>query len=139
MSTPNPDYQSLFGRAGGQGRQFDVALAPDGKYYGFLSKADFDEETKLWDVFFELVNKRFMDNAIFNPTTSVPAPAPAMPALAYHVVGASESALLAALSLKSTDDLAEGSWYELALAPGSGTIAGELYDPDIDTTGVRPA
>ena len=63
-----------------------------------------------------------------------------MPALLYHIQAADETDLLQALGLTSTDFLAEGSWYQLTLAPGDkGAVTGDLYDPDIDTVpGLTP-
>jgi hypothetical protein len=85
-------------------------------------------------VLFEVVNAGWMDNVIFGRSVSISARTPTVPALLYHIRGADETAMLRALGLTSTDYLAEGSWYQLSLSPGSkGAITGDLYDPDIDT------
>ncbi|MDQ3934527.1 MAG: hypothetical protein M3340_07835 [Actinomycetota bacterium] len=131
---PNQSYQDLFGNTRAQGEQFDTLDPPsDGQFYGFLSKADFDDDTQTWDVLFEVVNTKWWDNAVFNRPVSIPARLPPVPALLYHIQAAKESDLLQALKLTSTDYLAEGSWYRLTLTPGKGTVMGDLYDPDIDT------
>jgi hypothetical protein len=132
---PNPEFQDLFGRTRAQGEQFDSLTPPaDGSFYGFLSKADFNEDTQKWDVLFEVVNTGWMENNIFGPSVSMSTRAPTVPALLYHIQAADETALLKALGLTSTDYLAEGSWYELTLSPGNkGAVTGDLYDPDIDT------
>lgn len=133
MSKPNPSYETLFGNIGAQGQQFDVLEPPaDGRFYGFLSKADYDEYAKSWDVLFEVVNQGWMDNAIFNPATSIAAPPPTAPALLFHIQAVDESTLLKTLGIATTDNLAEGSWYALKLLPGKGPVAGDLYDPDLD-------
>ena len=137
MAAPQPNqfYDALFGNTRAQGDQFDtLEPPPDGRFYGFLSKADFDLDTQKWDVLFEVVNAGWMENAVTGRPVSIPTTPPAVPALLYHIQAADESALLKALGLTSTDYLAEGSWYALTLtAGGKGTVTGDLYDPDIDT------
>lgn len=138
---PNPQFQGLFDRTRAQGAQFDTLDPPaDGRFYGFLSKADFDDATKTWDVLFEVVNADWADNALFTGTVSISSRLPTVPALLYHIQAADETSLLKTLGLTSTDYLAEGSWYQLVLTPGAkGLVTGDLYDPDIDTVpGLTP-
>jgi hypothetical protein len=138
---PNPQFQGLFERTRAQGAQFDTLDPPaDGSFYGFLSKADFNESTKTWDVLFEVVNSGWMENAVFSGTVSISSRLPTVPALLYHIQAVDETSLLKALGLTSTDYLAEGSWYQLTLTPGQkGPVTGDLYDPDIDTVpGLTP-
>ena len=132
---PNPQFQGLFERTRAQGAQFDTLEPPaDGRFYGFLSKADLDEDTQKWDVLFEVVNAGWMENAVFSGSVSISYSLPTLPALLYHIQAADETALLKALGLTSTDYLAEGSWYQLTLTSGGkGAVTGDLYDPDIDT------
>jgi hypothetical protein len=132
---PNPQFRDMFGRTRAQGARFDTLdPPPDGSFYGFLSKADFDEDTKKWDVLFEVVNSGWMENAVFGRSVSISSRLPTVPALLYHIQAADETDLLKALGLTSTNFLAEGSWYQLTLTPGDkGAVTGDLYDPDIDT------
>jgi hypothetical protein len=138
---PNPQFQGLFDRTRAQGARFDTLEPPaDGRFYGFLSKADFDEDMQKWVVLFEVVNAGWMENAVFSGSVSISSRLPRVPALLYHIQAADETSLLKALGLTSTDYLAEGSWYQLTLTPGAkGAVTGELYDPDIDTVpGLTP-
>jgi hypothetical protein len=117
---------------GAQGLQFASPISPSNQYYAFLSKADLDETTQLYDVFFELISKEWMDNAVLSAAVDIIAPAPSSPALAYHIPAVEETSIVQALGLKSIDFLAEGSWYLLKLKSGSSGVYGDLYDPAID-------
>jgi len=132
---PNPQFEELFGNTRAQGEQFDTLTPPsDGRFYGFLSKADYDDATQKWDVLFEVVNAGWWENAVLGRSVSISARLPTIPALLYHIQAVDEASLLKALGLTSTDYLAEGSWYQLTLTPGGqGAVNGDLYDPDIDT------
>lgn len=122
-----------------QGAQFNQPLAPDERYYGLLCKADYDEDTQRWSVFFELVNKQFLDNVLFSRAAMLTGAAlPPMPALAFQLLAVEQSDLLTALGLRSTSEIVEGSWYELQLADEAGAPEGRLYDPDVDLGGPRP-
>jgi len=131
---PGSSWNGLFQNVGAQGAAFDKSsLSPNGQYYAFLSKVDLiDLDAKTYDVFFELVRADWMQNAVLSGSASASAPAPTSPAVLYHVPSVAEGDILKALGLKSTDDLAEGSWYLIALTKGKGAITGDLYDPDID-------
>lgn len=130
---PSSSWRGLFRNVGAQGDAFEQSsLSPNGQYYAFLSKVDLDATTETYDVFFELVRADWMENAVLSGSTSVSAPAPSSPAVLYHVPSVAEKDILSALGLKSADDLAEGSWYLITLTKGTGTITGNLYDPDID-------
>jgi hypothetical protein len=132
---PNPQYEGLLGKTRAQGATFDSLEPPsDGRFWGFLSKADLNTDTQKWDVLFELVNAGWMENVVLRRSVSIPSRLPTVPALLYHVQAADETALLKALGLTSAEFIAEGSWYQLTLSQGSkGAVTGELYDPDIDT------
>lgn len=132
MSSPGQSWNSLFQNVGGQGSQFNGPISKSGRYYAFLSKADLDETTGTFDVFFELLPFEWAENAILSGL-DVDLPPPLSPEIVYHVPSADPSALLSMLGLKTADNLAEGSWYLLQLAPGTGGISGDLYDPNIDT------
>ncbi|HET7121653.1 MAG TPA: hypothetical protein VFI17_10475 [Solirubrobacterales bacterium] len=137
MSAETGNYAPLLRNVQNQGGQFARPLAEDNKYYGFLCKADKDESTGTWQVFFELVNKKFLDNVLFNRPGLVAGSLPQMPALAFHILAVDEPTLVAALNLTSAQYIAEGSWYELELTKGEGQAEGQLYDPDIDGGGPR--
>jgi hypothetical protein len=146
LGAPSSSWQGLFGNVGAQGSQFDRPLSPSGQYYAFLSKADPAGGTygpptpppessydTAYDVLFELVSKEWMDNVVFSPPIDVRQTAPTPPALLYHVWNVPTDAILKALGLSTTDDLAEGSWYLISLTEGDkGAVVGDLYDPDID-------
>lgn len=132
----------MFGNVGAQGNRFDAPISPSGQYYAFLSKADpaggtYGEGSEplddAYDVLFELISKEWMDNAVFSSPIEVRKPAPTPPALLYHIGNVPTAAILKALGLTTTDDLAEGSWYLVSLNQGDkGAVVGDLYDPDID-------
>ncbi len=106
-------------------------LASEGAYYAYLSKVDQTE--KGWYVFFELLDKRLLDVALFERGTYVPgSPPPRVPILIFDVANAEEKALLSTLEIPTADDLAEGSWFELELKSGPGPVEGNLYDATID-------
>lgn len=135
-------WTELFQGVAAQGQAFaDDPLADDGVYYGFLSKVDLDDATTTYDVLFEVVNKAWMDNAVFSRQLSVPRTLPKAPALLYHLPAVPAAELLQVLGLKTTDDLAEGSWYQITLSKsqrqnltaGDGALVGDLFDPDIDS------
>lgn len=124
----------MFEATRSQGKDFDTLVPPaDGRFYAFLSKADYDELAKTWDVLFEMVNRGWMENVVFGRAVAIRAPLPEAPALLFHIRDAKEDELLKALRIDSGDQIVEGSWYLLTLTPGSKGIAGDLYDPDIDT------
>jgi hypothetical protein len=133
-TTPFPNsWNDLANSIGTQGQAFNQPLSPSGNYVAFLSKADQDWETGLWDILFEVVPQEWAMNALVTGSEEVRIIAPQGPASLYHIPTVTESALLQMLGLKSTDDLAEGSWYMLQLQKqNEGTINGMLYDPDID-------
>lgn len=131
------DPKQLIGNVAAQGKRFDGQIAEDGRYYGFLCKADFNEAEKKWDVFFEVVNRKFLDN-VLNRTTLIPAKLPRMPGLGFHLKEVEEEVLLKTLGLTDVENLAEGSWYELELDEGSGGAQGVLYDPDLIELGTKP-
>ena len=130
---PN-QWSSFFDNLGKQGDQFNALLSKSNQYYAFLSKVDLiNEKTKKYDVFFELINREWADNALFSSTASINKLPTKIPAVAYHLPEVDETELLKILNLKSTDYLAEGSWYLIQLEKGAtGPLVGDLYDPDID-------
>jgi len=131
MPPPNPSWSSLFQNIGKQGDMYSNPLSPSNQYYGFLSSCDQDEATLLYYPMFEVVPMEWMNNVYLkNPTVS--SDPPVAPASCYQIADIAESTLLQALGLKSEDQLAEGSWYFLRLEKGTGTVSGDLYDPDID-------
>lgn len=132
------DPKRLSDNVAAQGNQFNKQIADDGRYYGFLCKADFDEAEKKWDVFFEVVNKKFLANVLLR-TTQIPAKLPPMPGLGFHLEKVEEDALLKCLGLTDVENLAEGSWYELVLDKRSDGALGVLYDPDLIEPGTKPS
>jgi hypothetical protein len=139
VGPPKPEWVSLWEKTAAQGDEFDKPISDSGQYYGYLSKADFDDKTGLWDVFFELAPLEWMDNVIFSPSVSIKSAPPPSPATCFHIRGVAETAILNALRLRTTDDLAEGSWYQMSLSKASRelfdnpeAVVGDLYDPDID-------
>ena len=129
---PNP-FNQLATNLGKQGDTFNKPLSDSNQYYGFLSKADQDWETGLWDVLFEVLPAEWAANALARSGDDVNIIAPIGPASLYHLPAVDQNALLQILGLKTTDDLAEGSWYLLQLEKqDKGTVNGMLYDPDID-------
>lgn len=150
MSSPvSTPWSNLFKGVSQQNQAYqDDPISPSGNYYAFLSKADLDAgaKTKSWEVLFELVSQEWMDSAVNSRPIAIDRPMPPAPALLYALHDVDEATLLKALGLKTTDDLAEGSWYLLNLSPskskalqaelGEGTgISGDLFDPDIDSIG----
>lgn len=134
-SAPNSSWNSIFGSVGGQGTPYNnQPLSPSNQYYAFLSSADQDETTLLYDILFEVVPVEWMDLAIMAPPVDIDAPPPTSPASLYFINAVDEAAILSALGLKSADYLAEGSWYLLTLVQGTDKVTGMLYDPDIDKT-----
>lgn len=127
----------MFGSIAGQ---TPVAPVPqDNLFCAFLSKADLDATTNSFDLMFEMVPAQWMLPAIIAPPVSTDIPAPVSPALIYHIRGADAPTVVNLLGVKSTDYVAEGSWYVLALVAGSsGQVHGDLYDPDIDKSGQTP-
>lgn len=134
-------WRNSIGAINIQGQPFgDDPISRSGNYYGFLSKVDLDQETNLYDVLFEVVSKEWMDNALISRPFSIRSLLPPSPALLYHIRGVPESTILKTLGLTTADDMAEGSWYLLSLSKSpptlaEGAVAGDLYDPDIDTIG----
>jgi hypothetical protein len=140
VPTPSPKqpWNSLFGNVSAQGKQFDKnPFSQSNQYYAFLAKVEEDESTtpKTYDVLFEVVPQEWMENVILSAATSIKLLAPLAPGSLYHVRDVDETTILNALGLKTTDDLAEGSWYLLTLTKKSESdvgVTGDLYDPDID-------
>jgi hypothetical protein len=134
-------WRNSIGAINIQGQPFgDNPISESGNYYGFLSKVDLDQETNLYDVLFEVVSKEWMDNALMSRPVSIPSLLPPSPALLYHIRGVPEATILKTLGLTTADDMAEGSWYLLGLSKSppklaEGDVAGDLYDPDLDTIG----
>lgn len=144
MAPPLSDaWRAAIGAINLQGQPFaDEPISPSDMYYAFLAKADLDVVDGTYDVLFEVVTKEWLDNVLFSRTESISSPLPHAPALLYHLTGVSQSDILGALGLTSADDVAEGSWYLLHLSKSQserleGTVAGELYDPDIDLSPSR--
>jgi hypothetical protein len=137
MTAPSSDWQQLFSSVGKQGTT--EPLSASNQYYAFLSKADLDASKNTYDILFEVVPKEWADAAIFASPIDVRAPAPAAPASLFHIRGADPNDVVTMLGVKSTDYVAEGSWYLLTLTQGAtGALTGDLYDPDIDTSGATP-
>jgi hypothetical protein len=131
MPPPSPSWNSLFQNVGKQGDVLDNPLSPSNQYYGFLSSCDQDEETQLYYAMFEVVPVEWAHNVYLKDPTVSTSP-PIAPASCYQIADISGTTLLNALGLKSEDYLAEGSWYLLRLEKGTGTVTGDLYNPDID-------
>ncbi len=129
---PNPEYQRMFQRVAAQG-ETSAAPAPldeeGARFYGFLAKAD-EIADGIWDVFFEVSDKRQLDVVLSDRNIAVMGPLPELPGLAYHLPKVPQETLLEALGLDKIAELVEGSWYELELVPGESGASGELYDPD---------
>lgn len=134
---PNPEYQRMFQRVAAQGEAFAEPILVDAsgksRFYGLLAKAD-EIETDKWDVFFEVINTRYLENVLGGRKVSVQGPLPHLPGLAYHLPSVSKTSLLKALGLDEASEIAEGSWYELELTPGEAGASGELYDPETEET-----
>jgi len=132
---PNPEYQRMFQRVAAQGEAFAEPILVEAneksRFYGLLAKAD-EVEAGVWDVFFEVVNTRYLENVLGGRKVSVQGPLPHLPGLAYHLPSVSETSLLEALDLDKASEIAEGSWYELELTPGESGASGELYDPETE-------
>jgi hypothetical protein len=136
-SPPGDSWKTLFanveaqGQAPGLGLGLGDRISRTNRYYAYLSKIDLN--LTLYDVLFEVMPYEWAENAIFAAAEDVPKLAPTPPASLYHVREVSELTIMSMLGLHKTDDLAEGSWYLLTLAPGfGGEIVGDLYDPDVD-------
>lgn len=132
MAEPNEAYKSFFQRVSAQGDAFEQPLSERGDYYGFLSKADQDPTTEMFDILFEVVPSEWMENAVVSIPVDVKMPPPPSPASLFHVRDVSPSTVLKVLGVGTLDDVAEGSWYLLSLVKGEGDMPGDLYDPDID-------
>ena len=139
-ATPEPPSDAarqLFKSTRAQGAQFGGPPGQSGEFYAFLSKADFDDRTQLWDVLLEVVDQRWLDNVLSQPV-EVSAPPPRVPGLLFHAPKLTQQVLLKTLGVTTTDDVAEGSWYLVTLTKSSGDIddpelfTGDLFDPDID-------
>jgi hypothetical protein len=139
-ATPQPPSAAarrLFSGTSAQGARFGGPPGQSGEFYAFLSKADLDVRTGLWDLLLEVVDKRWLDNVLSQPV-DVKAPPPHTPGLLFHAPKLTQQVLLKTLGVSTTDDVAEGSWYLVTLTKSSGNIddpelfTGDLFDPDID-------
>lgn len=129
---PNP-FNDLANNMGNQGNAFNKPISDKELYYAFLSKADQDWKTGLWDVMFEIIPYEWAVNAFGIGSEDVHIIAPVGPASLYHLPAVAQTDLLNALGLKNTDDLAEGSWFLLNIRKQeSGPVNGMMYDPDLD-------
>ena len=132
---PPPDFMELVDNLAGQGRPFDNPFSPTNQYFAFLSKADLDVTTGLFDVLFEVLPAEWVELVVLLATNRVDAKLPESPASLFHIIGVQPEAILQALGLDNPDNLAEASWYLLTLTPkqnGGDVVNGDLYDPDID-------
>jgi len=137
MGLPTP-WSTLSGNIASQGDKFNGHISSSNQYYAFLSKADFVEGSG-YDIFFELVNKEWMDNAIMSSPTDIKAMAPTPPGVCYSIEAVDTQTLLTTLGLKSEDDIAEGSWFLMTLAQGQGKVTGDVYDADMDMVSEGPS
>lgn len=141
---PGDAWKNAFQKVAAQGDAFEQPHPEDGNYYAFLSQVNL-VATGTYDVLFELVNKKWMDNAIFAPPISIEAPAPVAPAVLYHIPSVSTQTIVATLGLASEEDLVEGSWFLVNVTEsqnpdtlGESTApapAGYIFDPDAGPNG----
>lgn len=78
QSLPNP-FNQLAVNLGLQGEAFNKPLSVSNQYYAFLSKADKDWETGLWDILFEVVPAEWAANALGRSSEEVDIVAPEGP------------------------------------------------------------
>ena len=132
---PTPPFNDFFNNLSGQGKRFNNQISPNGWYYAFMSKLDYDPKNQTYDVFFELMPQAWADNSVLAGIIDIRIPAPTPPATVYHILAAPEAELIKRLGLTSKEQLAEGSWYEIQIAKSSkaeDSVVGGFYDPDID-------
>lgn len=137
----NLPFDGLFSNLSDQGNVFNGPISPSNRYYAFLSKVDLDETTQLYDVFFELMPKEWADNAFFAGEVNIKAQAPTPPATCYHFPRVPGNEIAARLGLKSPDDMAEGSWYEILIEKKTSeedNVVGFFYDPSLDFEASAP-
>jgi hypothetical protein len=131
---PNGMWLGLFGNVGKQGDNFVHPISKTGDYYGFLSKADFNEDTQRWAVMFEMQPVEWLLNVFQFGSVVVNIPVPVGPASIYSPMEVETIPLLQVLGIKNTDQLAEGSWYRMHLEKtDQGAVNGRFYNPEIDT------
>jgi len=134
------NWNSFFSNVSRQGTIFDSPIADNGRYYAFLSKADYDESTDTWSVMFEVQPAKWVINVFEAGSVQINYMAPVGPASIFHLTSVLTNPLLEKLGLSSTDDLAEGTWYAIAIEKqDSGPLNGIFYNPDIDTNPNNPA